>query len=412
MLKSLVLSLFKIIFAWEASLFRARYSGPVIAITGSVGKSSTKEVIGLVIRKAYGENVIITPKSLNTEIGVPLTMLGFKQIPSGVIGWLVAPFRGLMVALFGVTPKCMVLELGADTRGDIAYLARLTRPTHGVITNISEAHSALMGGLEEIRREKLSLLEFIAPDGVVVLNGDDPHMAKARVQPTQTKLLVRLHTRSDYFASGIRITLEGTEAVMHHANRTQRVRVQRYGEHHIYSVLFAAAIADSLEISPAVQLQAFKEVRPVPGRGMLLEGKRDSIIIDESYNAQPAAMRASLELLAQLPAKRKIAILGDMRELKEPDAIHREMGKLAHEYADYVIGVGPLSKLYKPDEWFMTSREAVPSALRQLSAGAIVLVKGSQNTIRLERLVKELMQSPGQAKKMLVRQDLEWLNRD
>ncbi len=411
MITSFIRRLIAWLLMWEATIFRARYSGPVIAITGSVGKTSTKEVIGLVMRKAYGPSTLVTPKSLNTEIGVPLTLLGFQSEPHGVFGWGVALVRGLVVALFGSMPPCMVVEVGTDHPGDIAYLGRLVRPTHAVITHISEAHSQFFPSLEAIQREKTSLFQFLAPDGVALVNDDDAYLARLKVAPAQQKIGVALHTRADYFASGVKVTLDGTEAVLHHANRTQRVRVRRYGAHHLYSILFAAALADSLGIAASHQLQAFKEVKPVAGRGTLIPGKKKSFILDESYNGSPAAMEASLRLLEELPAARRIAILGDMRELKDPVPRHQEIGKLARQCADYVIAVGPLSQNYKADEWFLTAYEAVPAALRQLGPGVIVLVKGSQNTIRLERVVKELMQSPENAKHLLVRQEEEWLRK-
>ncbi|HEY1074502.1 MAG TPA: UDP-N-acetylmuramoyl-tripeptide--D-alanyl-D-alanine ligase [Patescibacteria group bacterium] len=411
MVKTILFRMYTGILAWEASIFRNRYQGPVIAITGSAGKTSTKEILGKLVRKAYGENVFVTPKSLNAEIGVPLTVLGFKEEPRGLIAWCMAPLQGAMTAFLGKVPECMVIEVGAEHKGDIARFSRLIRPTHAIITNISQVHSAYFGSLEELKKEKLSLLHFVDPKGVIILNGDDDSLNKVMIQPTQEKILIRIERRADYFVSGVKVTLQGTQAVLHHHNRTQRIHIARYGEQHMYGVMFAAALGDNLGISPAVQLQTFKEIRPLPGRGMLIEGKRQSIIIDESYNADPLAMRGSLELLRQLPASKRVAILGDMRELITPDPIHREIGAFARQCADYVIGVGPLSKLYKPDEWFMTSPEAVASALRQLGPDVIVLVKGSQNTIRLEKLVKELMRSPEQASKLLVRQGPEWNHR-
>lgn len=411
-MKSLALRLLQSVLAWEAAIFRARYTGPMIAITGSNGKTSTKEAIGYLLKKAYGEGVVVTPKSFNAELGVPLTLLGFRSAPSQPFGWLFVPIKGLVTAFFSPLPKCIVLELAADHPGDIAYLGRLVQPTHAIITNISEAHSAFLGDLASIRAEKTSLLQFVSLDGTIILNGDDEHLAKYSVKGLQKKILVRLHKRADYFASNIKVTLEGTESILHHANRTQRLRIPRYGEHQLYSILFAAAVADSLGINPSLQVQAFRETRPVQGRGMLIAGKKGSYILDESYNGQPAAMRASIELLREMPAKRRVAILGDMRELANPEPIHQEIGKRVREIADYVIAVGPMSKAYKADEWFMTAEEAIPSALRQLGSGVIVLVKGSQNTIRLERVVKSIMADPSQAKQLLVRQEESWLKKN
>jgi UDP-N-acetylmuramyl pentapeptide synthase len=408
-MKSFFVSIIRLILYGQASVFRSRYSGPVIAITGSVGKTSTKEAVGQMIKKAYGNESIVTPKSLNTEIGVPLTILGFQSEPHSIFGWLRALARGTIVAFFGQVPKCMVLELGADHKGDIAYLARLVRPTHAVITSVSESHSQFLGNLEAIQQEKTSLLQFVSLDGWIFLNGNDDYLSKIKVADPQHKILVRLHQRADYFVSGISVNESGTHGVLHHDNRTQRLLINRFGEHHLYSVLFAAAIGDSLNIPANTQLQAFKEIRPMPGRGSLIHGKNSSLILDESYNAQPEAMEAALALLKQFPGQKKIAILGDMRELRDPAPIHKRIGKLAKLSADYVIAVGPESKNYQADTWFMTADEAVPTALRQLQPGAIVLVKGSQNSIRLERLVKALMAHPNQSKQLLVRQEAEWL---
>ncbi len=412
MIRTALLNLYKGILAWEASLFRNRYTKPVIAIVGSSGKTSTKEALATLVRKAYGHDCIITPKSLNTEYGVPLTLFGYQDNPKHSLGWLWVPIRGLFIAFFGRLPRCMVLELGAEYPGDISYLGHIVRPTHVLLINISEAHSQYLGDLAAIRREKTSILQFLEPDGVAVMNGDDPFMAELKLSPRQTKLLVRLHGRADYFMTGAKISLEGTEGVLHHDNRTQRIRIQRYGEHHMYSVLFMAALGDCLGIAPSDQLEAFKAIKPAPGRGMLLKAKKGAYILDESYNAaSPDAVHFSLDLLHELPAKKRIAILGDMRELKDPDHWHKDIGHHAHEVADYIIGVGPLSKGYKPNEWFITSPEAIPSALSLLEPGAIILIKGSQNTIRLEKVVKALMLHPEQAEAVLVRQEKDWLKR-
>jgi UDP-N-acetylmuramyl pentapeptide synthase len=410
-MKSFLRSVYQSVIAWEASLFRNRYHGPVVAITGSVGKTSTKDAIAVVLRQKFGDRLLVTSKSLNSDIGLPLTLLGYKSEPSSPVAWVWAPIGGLFYALFARTPQCMVLELGADPPGDIAYLARLAQPTHAVITNAAEVHTAVLGPLKKIQQEKGSLLKFLSPDGTAILNGDDAYFARVSVAPGQTRILIRLHNRADYFMGRIRVTLDGTEGVLHRGNQTQRVRVGRFGEHHMYSVLFASAVADAFGIGLTEQAKAFKQLKASPGRGRMIPGKKGSYILDESYNASPSAMEASLRVLADLPAKKRIAVLGDMRELDDPEPAHRKIGNLAHEVSDYVIGVGPLSRDYKPNEWFATSSEATGSALRQLGPGVIVLVKGSQNTIRLERVVKALMLHPEQAKDLLVRQEPFWEHR-
>jgi UDP-N-acetylmuramoyl-tripeptide--D-alanyl-D-alanine ligase len=394
------------ILLWEASLFRSRYRGPVIAVAGSIGKTSVKDALALLVKHGY-TRVIVTPKSLNAQLGIPLTFFGYKDTPSG-FGWVLVPFRGLLTALWGQLPDCMVIEIGEEMPGDMAQLSAVVRPTIAIITSVSEAHSAYLGSEADVQKEILAITKFIAPDGVLIVNGDEPVLAKQQVRATQKKILVRQEDRADYFMSSIKLDLEGTEGILHRSNRTQKVKIARYGAHQLYSVLFTSAVGDVLDISPTEQQTVFKHIKPVKGRGMLIAGKKGSYILDESYNAQPGAMRAALETLAEMPAKKRVLILGDMRELRDPDPIHQEIGRLAHKVGDYIIGVGPLSKIYRPNEWFLTSQEAVASALRQLGPDVIVLVKGSQNTIRLERVVKALMQHPEQAGKLLVRQDPVW----
>ncbi len=391
---------------------RVRYHGPVIAITGSVGKTGTKEAIGSMVRKKYGAKVLITPRSFNAEVGIPLTFFGYHSTPTSLWGWFLMPLRGLFIGLVGALPDCIVLELGAEHKGDIARFSRLVKPTLAIITGITQAHTeSTIGPLEVVRKEKTAMIQFLGVGGTVVVNGDDEYLAKLAVPTGITKLSVRLHERADYFASGIKVTLEGTESVLHHHNRTQRVRIKRWGDHQLYAVLFAAAVGDVLQISPTQQLGAFKEIQPVPGRGMLIQGKKGSLLFDDTYNASPLAMKAAIKVLCDLPGQKKVAILGDMRELKDAEIAHQEIGKLARAEADYVIAVGPQSKAYKANEWFMTADEAIESALRQAGPGVMILLKGSQNTIRLEKITKALMLHPDQASKLLVRQTKEWEQR-
>lgn len=406
--RNLIIKLVQFILFWQAGMVRARTTGPVIAIVGSVGKTSTKDALAIVVRHAVGtKNCFVTPKSLNAELGVPLTLLGFTKLPQG-IGWLLALLNAQLIGWFGVAPKAMVVELGEENRGDLATFARLVRPTHLVLTELTEAHSAYLGSLKDIEQEFLSVLPFLASDGMVIVNGDNPTLADLKVGTGQTKISVRLQGRADYFCLGSKVGLEGTSTIIHHANRTQKIMIKRWGEHNLYAVLFMAALADFFGIRPSQQVTLFKTLKPSPGRGVLLDGQKGSLILDDSYNAQPAAMMAALETLRQLPAKTKVAILGDMRELADPELHHRAIGKMAQEVADYIIAVGPESKRYGANEWYLDATSAGHAALRRLAPGVIVLVKGSQNTIRLERAVKIIMAHPEDAPQKLVRQEREW----
>ncbi len=408
-MKQFLLNIYQGILLWEASLFRARFKGPVIAIAGSIGKTSVKDALGVLVRKT-GNRVIVTPKSLNAQLGIPLTFFGYKDDPKG-LGWLGVPFKGLVTALWGQLPDLMVIEIGEEMPGDMAQLSAVVRPTMAVITSVSEAHSAYLGSEKDVQKEILAITRFLAADGVLIVNADEPVLAKHTIASGQKKINVSVEDRADYFVSSIKISLEGTEGILHRGNRTQKVRILRYGAHQLYSVLFMAAVADVLDVPHLVQQEAFKSLKPVKGRGMMIQGKKGSYIFDESYNAQPGAMRLAIQTAGEIPAKKRVLILGDMRELRDPEPIHQEIGRLAHKVADYIIAVGPQAKAYRANEWFLTSQEAAASALRQLGPDVIVLVKGSQNTIRLERVVKALMQHPEQASKLLVRQDPIWETR-
>lgn len=402
-MKQLILAVLERLLTAGALAVRARQTGPVIGVVGSVGKTGTKDALGLIVRQAYGPGAFVTAKSLNAELGVPLTLLGATDLPHGV-SWLTAVLRAGLTALFGQAPPAMVVEIGEEKPGDLARFARIVRPTIVVITAVSEAHSAILGPVASLKRE----LRAVVGDSRVVANADDGALDWLGLPPGRLTT-VSLHRRADYFATSIRVDEDGTTAIIHHANRTQKVTIKRWGAHTIYSVLLAAAVADMLGLTPAHQRQTFKSLRAAPGRGAMIEGKKGSRILDDSYNAQPAAMVAAIRTLAALPAKTKVAILGDMRELADPESVHRAIGRLAHAAADYVIGVGPLARHYRPDAWFATAEEAAQSALSRLAPGVMVLVKGSQDTIRLERAVKILMAHPEKAAEKLVRQDTAWL---
>lgn len=408
---SLVINLMQSILTEEAKMFRRRMRGPVIGITGSVGKTSTKELVGRIVRLKFGNEVFVSPKSLNNDLGVPLTILGFLDTPSG-FGWVAALVRGMIMALFGLPPKAMVVEMGSDRKGDIAHLSAIVRPTIGIITNISESHTAFLGSIEGVAEEKLSLLRFIDNGGTFIQNLDDPRIAKAIVLSGINVITTSTKSSANVRAIRSKVEITGTSAALTINQHGFGLNLKhRLGDEHVANALLAIAVATALDAPINQCLRELANVPAVAGRGQIIPGKKQSYIIDSTYNCQPAAMVATLETLKKLKAKKKIVVLGDMLELADSERIHKSIGKLAHEVADYIIGVGPMSKNYKPDEWFATANEASDAVLRQLIPGAIVLVKGSQG-IRLERVVRAIMQHPEQASKLLVRQSPRWLKKD
>lgn len=427
--KRLVATILKL----EARAVLWKYRPKIVAVTGSVGKTGTKEAIRAVLVSKY--RVRASQKSFNSEIGVPLTILGLDNAWGNLLAWLKNFLEGLvLIVLPSDYPEWLVLEVGVDRPGDMAAMVKWLPLDVVVVTALPEipVHVEYFGTPEAVVREKWLLPSALPQTGVAVLNFDDQKIkelasglhcrqisygfsASAKVRgsdphPTysdeQKERPSGLGMRVDYDGASVPFQLKGV-----------------LGQHQLYSLLAAAAVGVGQGINLVEARAALEQLAPVPGRMRLLAGIKDTIIIDDTYNASPIALEGALETLHELRlAGRKIAVLGDMMELGDHAvAEHRKAGIHAARVAHLLVTVGLRMKFATEEaarkkmgkkslHHFDDSRAAGAWLQNELEPGDVVLVKGSQS-VRMERVVEEIMAEPELKNKLLVRQEEEWQRR-
>ncbi len=371
--------------AWR----RASFNLPVVGVTGSVGKTSTKEMLAAVLATRY--RTLKTEGNLNTEFGVPLTLLRLEA-----------------------THEAAVLEMGMRGPGQIAELCRYGRPKVGVVTNVGPTHLELLGSIENIARAKQELINSLPPDGTAVLNGDDP-WCREMAQATRARVL--FFGREPAFGPEITAReiqsrgAEGIGFVLVTPRGEAPVELPFPGEHQVKNALAAAGGAYALGLGPLDIATGLGAARNVAGRSQVREYGRVQVI-DDTYNASPASTVAALGLLAELATGRKIAVLGNMLELGDySDRGHREVGaEAARQGVDLLVTVGQLAAQIAEGARSaglpadrVVSCAGNPAALAELEprlrAGDTVLVKGSRG-MRMEEIVAGLrrrLEAGGQA---------------
>lgn len=444
-MKSIFKKIVVAILQWEAKLVLKKYKPKIVAVTGSVGKTSTKDAIYSALASSFF--VRKSQKSFNGDIGVPLTILGLQNGWSNPFLWIENICKGLMVVLLPQPyPKWLVLEVGADRPKDIAQIMEWVKPDIGVVTRIGEApvHVEFFKDRAELVFEKSQLPRAVRAEsegGVLLLNIDDADVAgfgpltKAKVMTASQK------GDADFRADAPEVVYEDAKPVgirfaIHHGGKTYDVmRRGIAGSHHLYPALFAFAVAVTQGIAPEKALAGLSAELNTPGRMRLLPAVKGATVIDDTYNASPVAMVEALHTLGGLKCGtrvseavgegvvgKKIAILGDMMELgKLSGESHRKAGLLAGTVVDVLVTVGFRARMIAEgaldaglaDEKIMQfdhAQEAGKYVEGILGAGDIVLAKGSQS-IRMERAVQEIMAEPERRADLLIRQDDEWQKR-
>jgi UDP-N-acetylmuramoyl-tripeptide--D-alanyl-D-alanine ligase len=367
-----------------ASGHRARYAGPLVAITGSNGKTTTKEMCAAIF--AVTGPCLKNEGNLNNEFGLPLTLLRR-----------------------GAEHESVVVELGMNHRGEIARLVAIAKPTVGVITNAGTAHIEHLGSRENIALEKGDLVAALGAHDTAVLNADDPLvLAQAERTPARVLRFGRTET-ADVRADGVCATSDGRHRFALAAPQGRiEVSVAGLGETTVPNALAAAAAALAAGVPLAGVAAGLAAYQPVKGRLHPFALPGGGLLIDDTYNANPQSMEVALRTLARGDASgRRIAVLGDMGELGEygPEA-HRDAGALAAQLGiDRVFAVGQhagevvsaaraagmdAGALYCARDW----EETAERALAALAPGDRVLVKGSRS-MRMERIVAHLRAGAG-----------------
>ncbi|MBU1018665.1 MAG: UDP-N-acetylmuramoyl-tripeptide--D-alanyl-D-alanine ligase [Patescibacteria group bacterium] len=424
-LRKLKKSLKKAILWYLQQLVRIRLrrlKPEIIGVTGSVGKTSTKEAIYHVLSRRF--QVLRNQKSYNTEFGILLAILEQESGFSSPLLWCGTLWKATMTALFDKTPyQKMVLEMGVDKPGDMNFLLKIVKPHIGILSAIKPIHLAegQFKNLEEILKEKSKLVKGMNKGNWAILNLDDHYLSSIVADLDANVITYGLSEGADIRVSEVESNEKGLSFNLNFDQKDIPVHLpQLIGRHHIYVVLPAIAVGFLAGFKWETIKAGLEDFTLPPGRMNLLKGAEGSVIIDSSYNASPATMFAALEVLSELkPAGvgRRIAALGNMNELGDlTDSEHRRVGKEVGKIADMLITVGEFAKLYseecgldKSSIWsFMDSKEAGEFLRGRLKPGDVVLAKGSQNKVRMEKLVKEIMAEPERARDMLVRQEAGW----
>ncbi len=353
-----------------AAWYRAKFDIPMVQVTGSAGKTTTKEMIAAVLSQRF--STLKTQANFNNAIGTPMTLLNL------------APEH-----------QAAVIETGMNHFGEIRYLGEMVRPTVAVITNVGDAHIENLGGTRQgILQAKCEIFENLQPGGLAVLNGDD-ELLSGLTLPFETVLCGR-HERC-----GVRVTnvaehgIEGVTCTVTTKREVYEVAIPSPGAYMIYPAAMAIAIGEHLGLTKAELLSGIAAYRPVGSRMHLVRCGNDRIIIDDCYNANPQAMAEALRILAQTEHPRRMAVLGDMGELGDlTEQAHRDMGALTRTLGlDTVVAVGPKAKAIQdanPDVlWFPTVAEALSAIRAAFTAGTAVLVKAS-HAMHFTDIVKDL----------------------
>ena len=410
-----------------------RYRPVIIGITGSVGKTGTKEAIYSVLNEKFRTRRNI--KNYNNEIGAPLTILGSYLSPettfSGLLGWLKIFLKSLLNIIYQKDyPEILVLELGVSKPGDMKYLISFIPVKIGVFTAIGEfpSHIEFFPEKGKLVKEKSLLIKSLPDDGLAVLNYDD-----LSVRQEGDDLPEKIQTMYYGFGQGADLKIEnyelkaddiekgdfGVNFKLDYKGSFVPIRlIGVLGKHQVFSAAAAASIGLFFNLNLVDISEALKDYRSLPGRTNLIKGIKQTWIIDDTYNASPLSTESSLEILNELSLNsskqvRRIAVLGDMMELGvETEPGHRIVGKKVVETSDLLFTIGERARFiadeakqngFNKDKIFEFSRaeDAQLPIQEKIEKGDIILVKGSR-FMRMEEIIKEIMAEPEKADKLLI----------
>ena len=425
MLKNLFKKIVIIILRLEAKLILARFKPKIIAISGTVGKTSTKEAVALVLGSEF--DIRKSEKSYNSEIGVPLAIIGAKTGWRSFKQWLLVILKGLKVFLLANDyPKILILEMGVDRPKDMEKMVSWVKPYAAVITAVGTVpvHVQYFSGPEELINEKRKLVECLSDNNWAILNIDDKAAANFRKNTKAQTITYGFSESADLSASNYKMDGDGIVFKVNYKGNIVPVRLDKFfGRHNVYIILAAIGAGLACGINLVKSVEAVSEMKPLLGRMNLLKGVSGSLIFDDSYNSSPIAVEAAVEVLSEYPAKRRIAVLGDMKELGVfSQSEHKRIGEMLRAKDIWLLfTVGPEAKFiaegarrsgfdaFKIFE-FSGSAEAGEAVKNIIQEGDLILVKGSQSA-RMEKVVEKIMAHPEDKENLLVRQEEEWKNR-
>lgn len=356
-----------------AAFYRQQLDIKVVGITGSVGKTSTKEFIASVLAEHY--SVHKTAGNYNNEVGLPLTIFQIQD-----------------------SHEIAVLEMGINTFGEMHRLSEVAKPDICVMTNIGQCHLENLIDRDGVLRAKSEIFDFMNPEGAVIVNGDDDKLATIHAVYGKAPVTFGMDPKHEVWADNIEdMGLFGSRAVLHMEGQSLTAEISLPGKHMIYNAMAAAAVGRQMGLSLEEIAAGIRKVQPVAGRSHLIKAG-DKVIIDDCYNANPVSMKAAIDLLATADT-RKVAILGDMFELGEDEkAMHGEVGRYAAQAGiDCIVCVGGLSEaMYEAavkaggQALHFAAREALEETLASIICpGDTILVKAS-HSMAFEKIVEAL----------------------
>jgi len=405
-----------------------RYHPRVVMVTGSVGKTSTKDAVAAVLKTRFFTRK--SEKSFNSEFGVPFTILGVGNPWSDPFAWFsVAKSALALLLLPNHYPNLLVLEAAADKPGDLARILKIVTPDMCVVTRLPEVpvHVEAYASPEAVREEEFSPVYALRVAAPLIVSADDPYALEYAMRTSARLILygiggdaaVRLDD-IDFYTEGEKVAGMRTKARLCEESREYVVR-GAVGTTQLLPIAAALAAASAFEIPLAEALEALRGYEPPPGRCRLLAGKHGSVIIDDSYNSSPAAVEEALATLKAFPLPagrqgmpgRRIAVLGDMLELGRYSVLeHERLAPVVSASADLIATVGIRARAFASAPGsaevvqYESSRAAAAALPGLVREGDVILVKGSQS-IRTERVVEALLADPADAVK-LVRQEQKW----
>ncbi|QQR77036.1 MAG: UDP-N-acetylmuramoyl-tripeptide--D-alanyl-D-alanine ligase [Candidatus Moraniibacteriota bacterium] len=406
-----------------------RHRPIVLGITGSVGKSSTKEAIATVLSARF--RVRQSPGNFNNEIGIPLTIIGSLDTKRSRFRLVVAPFRFFLTLCLPHSryPEILILELGIDRIGDMEYLLEFLSPVVGVLTTISTSHLEFFKSLSVVSREKGKLILSLPKNGLAVLNADEPCVMKFRDKTKAAVLSYGFDEAADVRGTHVAFFRDtaalpiGSSFKLEYDGKSIPVRLPNIiAEHHISAALAAAAVGIFFKMNPLEVAETLRKFQSLPGRMRLFEGVHRTLLIDDTYNSSPKSLLAALKTIETLECSRRVVVLGDMLELgADSDRAHRGVAEWIckhgiHEV--FLLGTGmllakeELERMEFPSNhlhWFSDPESLGDQLVASLREGDVVLLKGSQG-MRLEKTVEMVLLEPSSARTLLCRQSNEWRN--
>ncbi len=427
-MKSVFKSIIVAIITWQAKAVLRKYKPKIVAVTGSVGKTGTKDAIDAVLNKFV--YVRKSNKSFNSEIGVPLTILNCPNAWNNPLGWLKNILDGFaLILLPNHYPDWLVLEVGADRPRDIQVVTEWLKPDISVVTKLSKipVHVEYFRSVGEVLQEKSFLIRNMSKGGIAILNSDDEDVYSFQGLTENKKIFFGKNDLATIRGENFHITYNeegrpvGVSFRAVHLDETADVFIKgALGLQQMYIALAGLSVGHALDFPLKKMAKAFEDFSLPPGRMRLISGVKESVIIDDSYNSSPVALEEALNTLSEIKVNgKKIAVLGDMLELGvHSTEEHKKAGERCAEICDVLITAGVRARFFAEGainagmsgEKIFQFEDSV-SAGKQVGlivgSGDVVLIKGSQG-VRMEKAVEEVMAHPEKKEILLCRQEEEW----